>query len=582
MGYTRETQIKDIKERINIVDIISGYVNLKKSGDNFIGLCPFHNEKTPSFTVNEKKGVFHCFGCGAGGDVISFLMRVRNEGFNDTVKYLANVAGITLATKESDKKKDDYYSINELIANYYHHLLFADSAGKKAFKYLTVERGLSTQTINDYTIGYAPNRWDAALSFLKSHDVPVTTAFTLGIIIKKQNGNDYYDRFRGRIMFPIKDYMGRIIAFGGRMFDGEEPKYLNSPDSDVYKKGMSLYGINTAKSQVTKAGYFIFVEGYMDVLLMHQYGFKNTVATTGTAVSIYHINTVSRYARDAVFLFDGDAAGEKAAMRTLEVIIDSDIEGRYAMLPTGYDPDTFLVKYGRDAMNGIINNAQPLFESFVKRLLKDSDASIANKLRAINNILLLIQKMRSSPIKQELYIKRLSELTGISESSIRSSFGKMETSVYEKTSATPQSARSDTSRAEVILLSIVIDHPEKVHILFKDGIINTLANPEINASIRYIKTLYDSGVKNIKSTVFSQEIEERTKAVISEAMLNDLSGEDIDALYEQAVNKIKKTYYVNEQKKLSREIVQTKAAGNKDTADELLKKKKEIAVFHKQ
>ncbi|MCL5878607.1 MAG: DNA primase, partial [Deltaproteobacteria bacterium] len=303
MGYTWENQIKEIKERINITDVVAGYVTLKKSGDNFVGLCPFHNEKTPSFTVNEKKGVFHCFGCGAGGDVISFLTRIRNEGFNDTVRYLANMAGVQLEESTSDKNKHTYYSINEQLANYYHNLLFSDPAGKKAFKYLTVERGLSTKTINDALVGYAPNRWDTAVSFLKTNKLPLTMAIDIGLIMKKQSGNDYFDRFRGRIMFPIKDYRGRVIAYGGRMFEGEEPKYLNSPDSDIYKKGMSLYGIDIAKPHIDKTGFALFVEGYMDVLLLHQHGFKNAVATTGTAVSLYHINTVSRYAHHIVFLF---------------------------------------------------------------------------------------------------------------------------------------------------------------------------------------------------------------------------------------------------------------------------------------
>jgi DNA primase len=583
MEYTRENQIKEIKERVNIVDIISGYVNLKKSGDNFVGLCPFHNEKTPSFTVNEKKGVFHCFGCGAGGDVISFLTRIRNEGFNDTVRYLANIAGVQLNDeKDSDKNRNNYYSINELLANYYHNLLFSDPSGKKAFKYLTVERGLSTKTINDYVIGYAPHTWDTAVSFLRAHNVPLNTAFDIGIIVKKQTGNDYFDRFRGRIMFPIKDYRGRIIAYGGRQFEGEEPKYLNSPDSDIYKKGMSLYGIDVAKSNINKTGYAIFVEGYMDVLIMHQYGFKNTVATTGTAVSLYHINTVSRFARDVVFLFDGDEAGEKAAIRTLEVMIDSDIEGKFALLPHGYDPDTFVIKYGSDAMNKLISDAGSLFEYYVKKALKDSQNNITGRLKAINTIIVLLKKIRGSPIKQELYIKKLAELSGVSESSIKDSFHAVERKSYGQNPVSAPAANKDIDRVELTLLTIIIDHPEKVHILLDDSIVDFFTNKDIAAVFKRIKDLYDSGIKDIKGFIFQQVNDEKQKAIISAAMLKDLSGEDVNVLYEYAVNKIKKSYYVTEQKRLSREIAKTKDSGNKETAHTLLKRKKEIAVFHKQ
>ncbi len=582
MEYTRENQIKEIKERVNIVDIISGYVNLKKSGDNFVGLCPFHNEKTPSFTVNEKKGVFHCFGCGAGGDVISFLTRIRNEGFNDTIRYLANIAGVQLQEKALDKNRNNYYSINEQLANYYHNLLFSDPIGKKAFKYLTVERGLSTKTINDYMIGYAPNKWDTAVSFLKTNNIQFNMALDIGIIMKKQTGNDYFDRFRGRIMFPIKDYRGRIIAYGGRKFEGEDPKYLNSPDSDIYKKGMSLYGIDIAKPSISKTGYAIFVEGYMDVLIMHQYGFKNTVATTGTAVSLYHINTVSRLVRDVIFLFDGDEAGKKAAIRTLEVIIDSDIEGKFALLPQGYDPDTFVIKYGSSAMNQLITSAESLFEYYVKNALKDSKNTITDRLKAINNIVELLKKIRGSPIKQELYIKRLSELSGISESSIKGSFDAGEKRSYSPKTVAAPTVNNDIDKVELTLLTIIIDHPEKVHILLDDSLVDFFTNKDIVAVFKRIKDLYDSGTKDIKSFIFQQVNDEKQKAIISAAMLNDLSGEDINVLYEYAVNKIKKSYYITEQKRLSREIAKTKDSGNKETANTLLKRKKEIAVFHKQ
>ncbi len=586
IGHNWEAQIREIKERTNIVDVVSGYVGLKKSGDNFTGLCPFHNEKTPSFTVNEKKGVYHCFGCGAGGDVINFLMRIKNEDFQDTVRYLAHAAGVSLTESPGDKKKDDYYSINELMANHYHQLLFSDVMGKKAFKYLTTERGLSTQTIKDYMIGYAPNGWDTAASFLRSHQVPLSAASDIGLVMKKQSGKDYYDRFRGRIMFPIKDYRARIIAFGGRMFEGEEPKYLNSPDSDIYKKGMSLYGIDIAKSHIDRAGYFIFVEGYMDTILMHQHGFKNTVATTGTAVSMYHINMVSRFSRDAVFLFDGDAAGEKAGLRTLEVIIDSAIEGRMALLPSGYDPDTLLIEQGRKAMDEIINDAQPLFEYFVKKTLTDTQNTVGGKLHAINSILTLLKKIGNSPLKQELYVQKLTELTGISELSIRDELKKTGTTAYEQPRVKPAAVNSTLLKAELILLSIIIDHPEKMHNLLGDGIINLLTNTDIIASIQQVKTLYGNGVKDIKTAVFQQDIDETKKAVFSAAMLTSLSGEDIDALYDYAVNKIKKSYYINEQRKLSKEINETRAAGRKDAPgpllDTLLKKKKEIVASHKK
>ncbi|MGB9734735.1 MAG: DNA primase [bacterium] len=577
-----ENQIKEIKERVNIVDIISNYVNLKKSGENFVGLCPFHNEKTPSFTVSEKKGVFHCFGCGVGGDVISFLTRIRNESFNDTIRYLANIAGVQLDETTSDKKKANYYSINELLANHYHSLLFSDPAGKKAFNYLTVERGLSTKTINDYMIGYAPNKWDQVETFLRAHNIPLSMASDIGLIVKKQNSNEYFDRFRGRIMFPIKDYRGKVIAFGGRQFDGEQPKYMNSPDSDIYKKGMTLYGIDVAKQNMDKKGFAIFVEGYMDVLLLHQHGFKNAVATTGTAVSLYHVNTVSRYTDSVVFIFDGDEAGEKAALRTLEVIIEADIDARFALLPRGYDPDTFIIKYGVDALNKLIADAQPLFDYYVKSLIKDKENSVTGRLKAINNIILLLKKIQSSPIKQELYIKRLSELTGISNLSIKKALNSRNTSQYKSITHTSSFNKGDQDKTELIVLTIIIDHPEKMHILLDEHGLDWFENKDIVAIIKRIKELNEAGIRDVKDVIFQHISDEREKAILSAAMLNDLSGENIDMLYDYTINKLKKSYYVKEQRRLSAEIEELKTSGEEEKAYTLLKKKKEIAVFHKQ
>ncbi len=589
VGSIWETQIREIKERISIVEVISGYVSLKKSGNNFIGLCPFHTEKTPSFTVNEKKGVYHCFGCGTGGDVIGFLMRMKSEDFADTVRHLAHRAGVSLTESAADRKKDDYYSINELVANHYHQLLFSDTQGRKAFRYLTAERGLSTQTVNDYVLGYAPNDWNTTVSFLHANKVPLPLASDVGLVMKKQASQGYYDRFRGRIMFPIRDYRSRIIAFGGRKFDGEDPKYLNSPDSDIYRKGASLYGIDIARSHVDRAGSLIFVEGYIDALVMHQNGFKNTVATTGTAVSLYHANVASRFARCAVFLFDGDEAGEKAGLRTTEVILSSDVEGRMALLPQGYDPDTLLIKQGKEAMNKIILGAVPLFEYFVKKTIAGAQGTVAGKLQAIKDILVPLQRIEQSPIKLDLYIQKLAELTGVSESSLRSGLRKANTPVHEGSPVA--AARAGTpvqapSQVETVLLSILIDHPEKMYNLYSGGIINLLTSTDIIASIHYIKTLYENGAKDIKNALFQQDLDDRVKAVLSAAIVNDLSEENVHELYEYAVTKIKKAYYVNEQRRLSREIARTSAAGDRGAhnpqIDALLKKKKEIVVSHKK
>jgi DNA primase len=320
----------------------------------------------------------------------------------------------------------------------------------------------------------------------------------------------------------------------------------------------------------------------MDVLLMHQHGFNNTVATTGTAVSAYHAHTVARIGQGVVFLFDGDEAGEKAASRTLEVIIDSEIEGKFAVLPRGYDPDTFVIRHGDDAMKQLIGQAQPLFDYYVKRALQGAPDDITGRVKAINNVIVLLKKLQNSPIKQELYIKRLAALSGISESSIRSAFTTAGQKPYTQGPAPARVPARDTGRVELTILTILIDQPEKVHILLNDRAVDFFTNKDIAAAVRRIKELYDNGIKDVRGCIFQQVTDEQQKAVISAAMLNNLSGENIDVLYEYAVNKIKRSYYVTEQKRLSGEIAKSKSSGSGGAAETLLKRKKEIAVFHKQ
>ncbi len=574
-------QIEEIKSRVSIVDVIGQYVSLKKKGAHFVGLCPFHNEKTPSFTVNEEKGVFHCFGCGAGGDVFTFLMKIKGADFNEVLIYLAGISGVSLVNINKNKDVPGYYEINKMSSDYFRELLLSDSEGKKALEYLKTDRKLSMQTIDDYNIGYASKSWDGLLSFLKARNASLNPAFDIGLIIKKQKTDGYYDRFRGRIMFPINDVRGHIIAFSGRTFYNEEPKYLNSPDSTIYKKGMTLYGIDVARAEASKKGFIIFVEGFLDAIVMHQYGFKNTVATAGTAVSTFHINTVSKLVRDGVFIFDGDEAGEKASIRALDIIIDSPIEGRIVRLPEGYDPDTFLQKYGKDSMDKLVNNAGSLFEFYVKKRLEQSGKNTANRLKVLDEIVSIIQKIKTYPIKQELYIKKLEELSGISGTTIKKSFKK--DAINNTRKGLPSGRNSDYIKdAELTLLAIVVEHPGIVRKLFNDGIVKMLTDPYVASSISHINTLYENGVRDIKTEFFHGQKEEKVNSVVSVAMLKELKESDIEELLEKSLKKIIKTFYVDEQKQLSIEIGKATLNGNSDILNELLKKKKELAVIQRQ
>ncbi|MBM2838705.1 MAG: primase [Deltaproteobacteria bacterium] len=359
-GSIPEELIDEIKERVNITDVVSEYVSLKKVGANHKGLCPFHSEKTPSFTVNEGKQIFYCFGCGAGGNVITFLMKASGMTFPDTVTELAKRAGVTIPeasgrfAPQKNDRQEALYKINDSAASFYHSLL---SESEKAKSYLK-KRGLKEETINDYKVGYGGEGWDSLYAFLSKKGLSLTLADELGLIIPKKSGG-YYDRFRGRVIFPISDIHGRVIGFGGRSIDGSEPKYLNSSESVLFKKSDSLYGITVARRWIKESDEALIVEGYMDLLSLHEAGIKNSVATLGTALTAGHLRLIKRLSSNIVTVFDADQAGVKATLRSIDLFITEGVNATVLTMPEGHDPDTFVREKGIEGFKKAIKSAMP-------------------------------------------------------------------------------------------------------------------------------------------------------------------------------------------------------------------------------
>ena len=315
-NFFEQDKIQEVLDRINIVDLISGYVNLKRMGVNHKGLCPFHSEKTPSFVVSETKQMFHCFGCGAGGNAIKFYMDIESKSFPEALRDLAEKNGITIEevnlTPEEDKRKKQYkryLAINKLAAEYFKHSLHNTQEGKKGLEYLK-NRKLSNELIEKFNLGWAEDSWQNLKNFLNSKNISDEELYRLGLLSKNQDGSRYFDKFRGRIIFPIQDVNGNYIAFGGRIIGEGEPKYLNSPDTPVYTKGKHLYALNNAKHEKRKKDYALLVEGYMDVLICHQFGIENATASLGTALTPEQVKLLMRFTTEYKVAYDGDNAGE--------------------------------------------------------------------------------------------------------------------------------------------------------------------------------------------------------------------------------------------------------------------------------
>lgn len=411
--------IQEIKDKNDIGAVISEYVTLKRSGRSLLGLCPFHSEKTPSFNVNLTKQFFYCFGCGTGGDVFSFIMRMENLDFIDAARRLADRAGIPWPeiqqTSEDDRKREISYKLNKLAAAFFSQCLVKTEPGNRARRYLE-KRGISPESWQRFNLGYAPSSWHGLTEILRKKEIPLELAASLGLIGFGENG--YYDRFRDRIMFPIMDPKGNVIGFGGRVFEDGQPKYLNSPETALFHKGNFLYGLNLAKDSIRKKQQTIVVEGYFDVIQAHQGGFTQTVASLGTALTKEQTKMLKRYAEEAVLAYDADSAGQNATIRGMEILQEGGLQVRILKMPSGHDPDSFIKEKGGPQFDLLLVKALNLTDFKISLALRNHDLNTPEgRFSAVKAVLPQIAALESS-IGREFYLRQLSREIGISESAI--------------------------------------------------------------------------------------------------------------------------------------------------------------------
>lgn len=413
-----EEILEKIKSQNDIVDVISERVRLRKSGRNFTGLCPFHNEKTPSFSVSQEKQIYKCFGCGEAGNVISFVMKEKNLPFIEAVKYLANRANIPLEMNngeksKSAKKKDLLYRVNVEAAKFFFSNLMNNQNAKEYF----LNRGIKEETIKKFGLGFANDSWNSLMFYLRKKGINDTLLEEAGLISVNKEKGSKYDRFRNRVIFPVFDYQGRVIGFGGRVLDDSKPKYLNSPETLVFQKGTNLYGLNFALKHNMSERYFVIVEGYMDLISLHQYGITNVVASLGTALTINQARLLKRYADKVIISYDADMAGQMATLRGLEILRTAGFDVRVLNIPQGKDPDEYVRSNGKEAFLKLINSAEPLIDYRMKKAEEGIDFKNSQSLILYaKRIMEIISDL--DPVEKDVYIKKASENTGIKEQTL--------------------------------------------------------------------------------------------------------------------------------------------------------------------
>ena len=491
---SKET-IEQVLMRTDIETLIGSYISLKRAGSNLKGLCPFHSEKTPSFTVYPADNSFYCFGCGAGGDAITFIRKRENLDYPDAVEFLANRAGITIIRDDNDRlrqapkfERARMFKMNVDAAKYFNRCLFSDHPdAKAAMSYFTDKRGLSLATIKHFGLGFAPNSFDAFSKYMlaKGYSFEELEA---GFLCGKSDKGRYYDAFRNRIMFPIIDVSGKVIAFGGRVMDDSKPKYKNSSDTPVFKKSRNLFALNFARHVCQEA--IILCEGYMDVIALHSAGFENAVATLGTAITSEQARMLSRYTKKVIICYDSDEAGQKAAMRAVKLLSEVGLDVTILKVTGAKDPDEYIKKFGREKFSQLLSQSKSKFDYNLEIILSKHDINLSNeKIKALTESEILISETYSSA-ERDIYIQTVAKIFGVEVKSVKNDVEKMIKNAEKKwrkeeSSKVKQDAVGYTdkvnpdfakapavARNEENLLGLLLMYPEHRKMTFENGLVS--------------------------------------------------------------------------------------------------------------
>jgi len=574
---------EEIKKTADIVEVIGQYVELKKRGQNHIGLCPFHSEKSPSFTVNQSKQIYHCFGCGRGGDVFSFWMDYHNLTFPQSLRDLAERYNVPLprqtnlpAERRKTELKEILSKINRLAGSYFHEILLKSAEGRPGRDYF-LNRRITEETISSFKLGYAPNRWDGLAKQLKSKGISLKTAERAGLMVSRTDG-DYYDRFRGRILFPIFDLNQQIIGFGGRVLDDSLPKYINTPETPLYHKGSTLYGLDSAFRKIREEGLAILVEGYMDVLALRQHGMSNAVATLGTALTSDQTRKLKGYTKNVVVLFDPDEAGREAALKSFPLFLKEGISAKVLVLPGGQDPDSFVNGHGLEAFQELLEGARPIFDFYLDQALVNVAAGVDGKIQILHKVLPIFMELEQGATRL-LYAQRFAEKSNIDEAIIWKELSQWESNkskrpngirLKERLSPAHDPRRHGSDRQ---FLNLMIHYPDTIR-EFKDQEWElVVSDPLVVRIVRVLMERYDSGKDpdGLEEALDNPEEKEQLRRTILDGPI--FSDESVGQAVKEFSKKIARI-------KISQSIKQASAKGDIEMLNRLIRAKQDLETVN--
>ncbi len=594
--YIPENKILEILNACDIVDVISEYVILKKSGINYFGLCPFHSEKTPSFSVSPQKQIFHCFGCGAGGNVFSFLMKHHGISFPEAARMAAKRYSIefenismTPGVKKKLELKEGLFRLNNKVMKYYADFLKKSLKASAARHYLE-KRGITSEIQELFYLGYAMDNWSFMVNFLKKMHLSRDFVEASGLVLKNKRENGYYDRFRNRIIFPIIDVNMQVAGFGGRVMDDGMPKYLNSPETPVYSKSRILYGLYLSKQHCRQKDSVYIVEGYFDFLSLYQHGVKNTVASLGTALTSEHIRLLKGYASKMVLVFDSDNAGINAAKRSITTFLQHGIDFRIIVLPKGHDPDSFIREYGRQAFEKAGDAAMAVIPFLTEIAVRKYGLSVEGKISILNDMKLHLAVIEDSAARS-LYIRELSEKLGIDERAVLEkvrnvqnngigniSIKSLDLKKHDSGSMEEKSLESD--RRELQVLSMMLQYPEIIPTVRSKNVLDFFYSDRFKRIGRLIQNI-DNSEADLIAEVMTNVSNDADRELIASLVMMEIPG--TEHLLEKSVSLMERIIKVKSKSEnlLANKIRKAEQNGNADLPFELLKQRQmEIRQLH--
>ena len=577
--YISDHLIEEIRSRSDIFEIVSTHVLLKKSGNNYKGLCPFHSEKTPSFTVSPDKQIYHCFGCGAGGNVFKFIMEMEDLPFPDVIKKLATKCGISLPISKSGEsntkpnKREILLNINQKAQAYFIHLFKDNECGRPARDYLKSRNFYDENLLSDYAIGWAAPGWRDTLIHLKNKGKYSEKDILQAGLIKQKDGTkemNVYDRFRGRIIFPFQDIYGNLIAFAGRVIGDEEPKYLNSPETSLYIKGNHLFGLNRSREAIRKQNRILIMEGYFDQMRAHQFGIRNTVATCGTALTSAQANLIKNQTNRATLIFDSDSAGKAATERGFGVLLEQGLSVEVLYLPDGHDPDSFIKQFGPDTFLEELKNAKPFVESYILETIKNGSlSSPAGKLDVVNSVLPILARIKNT-IERTEWVRLLAERAELDDQAL---LAELKSAIKQnreiKNGLQAKVEHPSKQNSELYLVHLMLADKE-LAIQIKEQIpVDNFKDPDLFQIVELFYQLIEEGCGLRVDQIIDRATEPKIKTLLSKIGVAPMTFDNLERTARDCMHAIKKRSLSQKVEEIKKQRNEALIAGESERSQKL-------------